>query len=83
MARPGDFTDQQDTALVMVQGGVCLLTNTWVNRAAAATEAVAVVSVSGGEAHISTLMGMGGNWSRKPRVVRTGGILVADTTVAA
>lgn len=83
MARPGDFTDQQDTALVMVQGGVCLLTNTWVNRATAATEAVAVVSVSGGEAHISTLMGMGGNWSRKPRVVRTGGILVADTTVAA
>jgi hypothetical protein len=48
MARPGDFTDQQDTALVMVKGGVCLLTNTWVNRATATAESVPVVAVSGG-----------------------------------
>ena len=83
MARPADFTDQQDTALVMVQGGVCLLSNTWVNRATAASETVPVVAVSGGVAHVSTLIGMGGNWTGKPRVVRTAGVLVADGTVAA
>jgi len=83
MARPADFTDQQDTALVMVRGGVCLLSNTWVNRANATSETVPVVAVSGGVAHVSTLIGMGGNWTGKPRVVRTAGVLVADGTVAA
>ena len=81
MARPSDFKDQQDTALVMVQGGVCLLSSTWVNRASATAESVPIVAVSGGVAHVSTLMGMGGNWTGKPRAVRTGGVLVADTTV--
>ena len=83
MARPADFTDQKDTALVMVQGGTALFTNTWTNRATATTESVPVVAVSGGQAHISTLMGMGGNWAGKPKVARTGGVLVSDTTVAA
>ena len=83
MARPTDYTDQRDTALVMVQGGVCLLTNTWVNRATATTEEVPVVAVSGGEVHVSTLIGMGGNWTGKPKAARTGGVLVTDTTVAA
>ena len=83
MARPSDFTDQQDTALVMVKGGTCLLTHTWVNRAAATAESVPVVAVSGGQAHVSTLMGMGGNWTGKPKTVRTGGVLVADATVVA
>ena len=83
MARPSDFTDQQDTALVMVTGGVCLLTHTWVNRATATAESVPVVAVSGGQAHVSTLMGMGGNWTGKPKTVRTGGVLVADATVVA
>ena len=62
-------------------GRGCLLTSTWVNRATATAEAVAVVAVSGGVAHVSTLMGMGGNWTGKPKAVRTGGVLVADTTV--
>ena len=83
MARPSDFTDQQDTALVMVTGGVCLLTHTWVNRATATAESVPVVAVSGGQAHVSTLMGMGGNWTGKPKTSRTGGVLVADSTVTA
>lgn len=83
MARPSDFTDQQDTALVMVQGGVCLLTNTWVNRAAAVPESVPVAAVSGGTAYVERLIGMGGNWTGKPRVVRTAGTLVADASVTA
>jgi len=83
MARPSDFTDQSDTALVMVQGGTALLANTWTNRATATAESVPVVAVSGGQAYVSTVLGMGGNWSGKPKAVRTGGVLVADGTVAA
>lgn len=82
MARPADFTDQQDTALVMVQGGVAILTNVWTNRATAASEAVPVVAVSGGQALVSGVMGMGGNWSGKPRATRTGGTLTADGSLA-
>ena len=55
MARPSDFTDQQDTALVMVKGGTCLLTHTWVNRAAATAESVPVVAVSGGRSSSSRM----------------------------
>lgn len=65
MARPSDFTDQKDTALVMVQGGVCLLTNTWTNRATATAETVPVVDVTGGVCHVSRLIGMG-TWAAKP-----------------
>jgi hypothetical protein len=83
MANPAKFTDQKDTGMIMVAGGVCLLSNTWVNRATTATETVPVVAVSGGQAHVSTLIGMGGNWVGKPKVVRTGGTLVTDTTVTA
>ncbi|GAA2733883.1 hypothetical protein GCM10009867_12770 [Pedococcus aerophilus] len=83
MARPSDFTDQRDTALIMVQGGTALITNTWTNRASATPESVPVVAVSGGLAYVSLLIGMGGNWSGKPRVVRTGGTLVPDATVTA
>ena len=83
MASPAKFTDQKDTGMVMVTGGVCLLSNTWVNRATTATETVPVVAVSGGQAHVSTTIGMGGNWVGKPKVVRTGGTLVADATVTA
>ena len=42
-----------------------------------------MVAVSGGQAHLANLMGMGGNWSSRPKVVRTGGVLVTDTTVTA
>ena len=48
MARPSDFTDQKDTALIMVQGGTALLDYTCTNRASATSESVPVVSVSGG-----------------------------------
>ena len=83
MARPTDFTDQQDTALIMVQGGTALLTNTWTNRATATAESVPIVAVSGGTAVVNTVMGMGGNWSGKPRATRTGGTLIPDATVVA
>ncbi|KQU70852.1 hypothetical protein ASD62_07320 [Phycicoccus sp. Root563] len=83
MARPTDFKDQKDTALIMVQGGTALITNTWTNRATATPESVPVVAVSGGAAYVSRVMGMGGNWAGKPKVVRTGGTLVPDATVAA
>lgn len=81
MARPSDFTDQRDTGLIMVQGGTALLTNTWTNRASATPETVPVVSVSGGAAYLTLVMGMGGNWTGKPRVSRTGGTLVPDASV--
>ena len=83
MARPRDFKDQKDTALIMVQGGTALITNTWTCRAKATRESVPVIAVSGGTAYVSLLIGMGGNWSGKPKVVRTGGTLVRDATVAA
>jgi hypothetical protein len=83
MARPSDFTDQRDTALVMVKGGTALITNTWTCRASATSESVPVVAVSGGSAYVTRVMGMGGNWSGRPRVVRTAGALVADESVAA
>jgi hypothetical protein len=82
MARPTDFTDQTDTGLIMVQGGTALLTNTWTNRASATPETVPVVSVSGGTAYVTLVMGMGGNWTGKPRVTRTGGTLIPDASVA-
>ncbi len=82
MARPTDFTDQKDTALIMVQGGTALITNTWTCRASAASESVPVIAVSGGSAYVSRLMGMGGAWAGKPKAVRTAGTLVADETVA-
>ena len=44
----------------MVQGGAALLTNTWTNRASATSESVPVVSVSGGTAYVTLVMGMGG-----------------------
>ena len=81
MARPTDFTDQKDTALIMVQGGTALITNTWTCRASAASESVPVIAVSGGAAYVSRVMGMGGSWAAKPKVVRTGGTLVADETM--
>jgi hypothetical protein len=65
----------------MVQGGTALLTNTWTNRASATPETVPVVSVSGGAAYLTLVMGMGGNWTGKPRVSRTGGTLVPDASV--
>ncbi|KQU65448.1 hypothetical protein [Phycicoccus sp. Root101] len=83
MARPSDFTDQSDTGLIMVQGGTAVFTNTWTNRATATAESVPVVAVSGGQAYVSTVLGMGGNWSSKPKAVRTGGALVTDATVTA
>jgi hypothetical protein len=83
MARPSDFTDQSDTGLVMVQGGTALFANTWTNRATATAESVPVVAVSGGQAYVSSVLGMGGNWGGKPKAVRTGGVLVADATVSA
>jgi hypothetical protein len=83
MARPSDFTDQSDTGLVMVQGGTALFANTWTNRATATAESVPFVAVSGGQAYVSSVLGMGGNWSGKPKAVRTGGVLVADATVSA
>lgn len=81
MARPADFTDQKDTALIMVKGGTALITNTWTNRATATAQTVPVVAVSGGVAYVDRVIGMGGNWSAKPKVVRTGGTLVADASV--
>jgi hypothetical protein len=81
MARPTDFTDQRDTALVMVMGGTAILQNTWTNRATATSESVPIVAVSGGTAYVDRLIGMGGNWSGKPRVTRTAGTLVNDGTV--
>ena len=83
MARPADFADQKDTALIMVQGGTALITNTWTCRATATPESVPVIAVSGGLAYISLLIGMGGNWSGKPKVASTGGTLVPDATVNA
>jgi len=80
MARPSDFTDQKDTALVMVQGGTALISNTWTNRASATSESVPVVAVSGGSAYVDRLIGMGGNWTAKPVVARSSGTLVADST---
>lgn len=80
MARPSDFTDQKDTALVMVQGGTALLSNTWTNRASATAESVPVVAVSGGSAYVDRLIGMGGNWSGKPVVTSSSGTLVTDST---
>ena len=82
MARPSDFTDQRDTGLIMVQGGTALLTNTWTNRASATPESVPIVAVSGGTAYVTLVMGMGGNWTGKPRVSRTGGTLVPDSSVS-
>ncbi|KQZ87410.1 hypothetical protein ASD62_17645 [Phycicoccus sp. Root563] len=81
MARPTDFTDQKDTALIMVKGGTALITNTWTCRASATSESVPVIAVSGGAAYVSRVMGMGGAWAGKPKVVRTSGTLVADETV--
>ena len=81
MARPSDFTEQDDTALVMVKSGTCLLTNAWTNRATATSESVPVVAVTAGTAIVDKLIGMGGNWICKPKVVRTGGNLTADATV--
>jgi hypothetical protein len=83
MARPSDFTDQRDTALVMVKGGTALITNTWTCRASATPESVPVVEVSGGSAYVTRVMGMGGSWAGKPRVTRTAGTLVADESVTA
>ncbi|WP_377641308.1 hypothetical protein [Oryzobacter terrae] len=80
MARPSDFSDQKDTGLVMVQGGTAILTNTWTCRATATSESVPVVAVSGGSAFVDRLIGMGGNWTDQPRVVRSSGTLVADST---
>jgi hypothetical protein len=82
MAHPSSFTDQKDTALVMVQGGTALLTNTWVNRASGTPETVPVVCVSGGTAHVTRTIGMGGNWKGKPQVSRTSGTVVPDQSVA-
>ena len=59
MARPSDFTDQKDTALIMVQGGTALITNTWTNRATATSESVPVVAVSGGSAYVTRVIGHG------------------------
>ncbi|GAA2738944.1 hypothetical protein GCM10009867_32860 [Pedococcus aerophilus] len=80
MARPSDFTDQTDTALIMVKAGTVLLTNTWTCRASATSESVPVVHVTGGAAYVSRLMGMGGTWAGKPKVVRSAGTLIADET---
>jgi hypothetical protein len=82
MARPSAFTDQQDSGLVMVQGGTVLMTNTWTNRATATAETVPVVAVSGGTAYVTRTIGMGGNWTGKPRESRSSGTLVPDASVA-
>lgn len=81
MARPGDYTDQADTASVMVQGGVLSLDTVWTNRANATSETTPVVAVTGGTAHVEKVFGMGGNWSGLPRLKRTAGNLVADASV--
>ena len=83
MARPSDFTDQQDNGLIMVKGGTALITNTWTCRATATAETVPVVAVSGGSVYLSRVIGMGGTWSGKPRVSRTAGALVTDESVTA
>lgn len=84
MARASDFTDQVDTALVMVQGGVAIFDKVWTNRATSPNtpESVPVFAVSGGVLDVSSVYGMGGNWAGKPRAVRTAGTLVADASVA-
>lgn len=80
MYRPTDYTDQTDTAMVMVQGGACLLTNVWVCRANGVPESVPVVQVSGGVARLINIMGVG-SWTGLPQAVRTGGTLTADNSV--
>lgn len=82
MYRPSDFTDQVDTALIMVQGGTVSVDGVWTNRANNVAESVPIVAVSGGRANVKEVYGMG-SWSSLPRAVRTGGTLVTDQSVTA
>jgi hypothetical protein len=38
--------------------------------------------VSGGTAHVTRTIGMGGNWNGLPRVSRTSGTVVPDASVS-
>ncbi len=80
MARPTDFTDQVDKALIMVQDGTVLLTNTWTCRANATAETVPIMAATGGTVYVDRMIGMGGVWAGKPGV-RSTGTLVSDASV--
>ena len=80
MARPTDFTDQRDTALVMVQGGVCVLDKVWTGKASATHSSVPVVEVTGGVCTVDRVFNVqpfGGT----PTVRKVGGTLRQDATV--
>ncbi|HET8768107.1 MAG TPA: hypothetical protein VFM86_12360, partial [Pedococcus sp.] len=87
MARPSDFTDQQDTGYIMVLGGTALINNVWVNKAnlpgtsTQVSETVPVVDVRAGTAYVSTVIGCGSGWAAKPLAKASGGTLVADQSV--
>ncbi|WP_157606414.1 hypothetical protein [Phycicoccus sp. Soil802] len=87
MARPSDFTDQADTAYIMVLGGTALIANVWVNKAnkpgtsTQVAETVPVVDVRGGTAYVSTVIGCGSGWATKPLAKASGGTLVADQSL--
>lgn len=86
MARPTDFTDQKDTALVMVTGGVCILTNTWSAKAnipgTSTPVSAAILEVSGtGTAYVSRVIPTQPMDGSKPPVRRVAGTLIADDTV--
>jgi hypothetical protein len=82
MARPSDFTDQTDTALIMVTGGVCLLTNVWTCRASLTPESVPIVAATGGSTFVSRVIRAGGTSTTLPQVKRVSpATVVADASV--
>lgn len=86
MARPSDFTDRLDSALVMILGGTAILDKFMVNRAnvpGTSTQVdVPVVSVQGtAKANIAKIYGMQ-SFTAKPRVIKSATAeVIADLTV--
>ena len=85
MYRPSDFTDQVDTALIMVSGTTSrvLIDSVYTCRANTVPETVPIVRVTGGTVCAEHIFGMGGTgnpWSGLPRVQRSGGTLHNDAT---
>lgn len=82
MARPADFTDQRDTALIMVTAGFALITNVWTGKASATPDTVPVVETSGtGTVYVSRVIGVQPLGS-VVRARKVSGTLVADSTLS-
>src|SRR5918993_18359 len=85
MYRPSDFTDQTDSALVMVSGSSSrvLIDSVYTLRANGVPESVPILRVTEGVVcaeHIFGIGGTGNPWAGLPRVQRSGGTLHHDAT---